>query len=469
MNPRPLDLSADDFRGAADRVVDEATRYLDLLDAVPIHPASTGAQTRKLFAGSVPERGLGAAALDDLVAVADHSRAGNGRFFGYVMGSGEPVGALGDLFASVINQNGTAWRSGPATAMIERTVVSWLAEAVGCTGFGGTVTSGGSLANLMGLAMAREAIAPANDTGLTTGVVYASSEVHMSIGKAVGLLGLGRDNLRLLPAGDDCRLSADVLRRAVVADRSAGLVPLAVVATAGTTVTGAVDPVADLVAVARDEGMWIHADGAYGLPAAMVEPETFLGIADVDSVSMDAHKWLYQPLDCSVLFYRDPVAARRAFSLTDDYAASLSDEPVEGDVFFEDTIELSRRARTLKLWLSLRYHGLAAFRAAIAENLRQAGLLAELIDSEPCLERMADVPLSAVCFRWADADAASLDKQNSEILDRVNRNGRVYLSNATVRGSFVLRACITNHRTTDADVAAVVDEVLAAAPERGCA
>jgi len=469
MNPRPLDLSADDFRGAADRVVDKATRYLDRLDAVPIRPASTGAQTRKLFAGSVPERGLGAAALDDLVAVAEHSRAGNGRFFGYVMGSGEPVGALGDLFASVINQNGTAWRSGPATAVIERTVVSWLAEAVGCTGFGGTVTSGGSLANLMGLAMAREAIAPANDTGLTTGVVYASSEVHMSIGKAVGLLGLGRDNLRLLPAGDDCRLSADVLRRAVVADRSAGLVPLAVVATAGTTVTGAVDPLADLVAVARDEGMWIHVDGAYGLPAAMVEPETFLGIADVDSVSMDAHKWLYQPLDCSVLFYRDPVAARRAFSLTDDYAASLSHEPVEGDVFFEDTIELSRRARTLKLWLSLRYHGLAAFRAAIAENLRQAGLLAELIDSEPCLERMADVPLSAVCFRWADADAASLDQQNSEILDRVNRNGRVYLSNATVRGSFVLRACITNHRTTDADVAAVVDEVLAAAPERGCA
>ncbi len=285
----------------------------------------------------------------------------------------------------------------------------------------------------------------------------------MSIGKAVGLLGLGRDNLRLLPAGDDCRVSADVLRRAVAADRSAGLMPLAVVASAGTTVTGAVDPLADLVAVARDEGMWVHVDGAYGLPAAMVEPQKFLGIADVDSVSMDAHKWLYQPLDCSVLFYRDPAAARRAFSLTDDYAASLSDERVEGDVFFEETIELSRRARALKLWLSLRYHGLAAFRGAIAENLRQARLLAELIDSEPSLERMADVPLSAVCFRWRGADDALLDQQNAEILDRVNRNGRVYLSNATVRGSFVLRACITNHRTTDADVAAVVDEVLAVA------
>jgi aromatic-L-amino-acid/L-tryptophan decarboxylase len=135
-------------------------------------------------------------------------------------------------------------------------------------------------------------------------------------------------------------------------------------------------------------------------------------------------------------------------------------------VFFEETIELSRRIRALKLWLSLRYHGLGAFRAAIAENLRQARLLADLIDHEPSLERMAEVPLSAVCFRWRGANATSLDQQNSEILERVNRLGRVYLSNATVRGSFVLRACITNHRTTDDDVAAVIAEVLAAAPAR---
>lgn len=465
MESRPLELSTDEFRSLAARVVEESSRYLDRLDTAPIRPASTGAQTLELFAGPAPETGLGAAALDDLREVIEHSRAGNGRFFGYVMGSGEPVGALGDLFASVINQNGTAWRSGPATAVIERTVVSWLAGAIGCPGFSGTLTSGGSLANLMGLAMAREAIAPANDTGAVPGVVYASSEVHMSIGKAVAMLGLGRDNLHLIPADGDCRLSAGALREAIEADRSAGRRPLAVVVCGGTIVTGAVDPIADLVAVARDEGLWVHVDGAYGLPAAMVEPEKFLGLADVDSFSMDAHKWLYQPLDCSVLFHRDPGAARRTFSLTDDYAASLSDDPIEGDVFFEETIELSRRIRAMKLWLSLRYHGLAAFRAAIAENLRQAGLLADLVDREPSLERMAEVPLSAVCFRWRDADTASLDERNAEILDRVNRRGRVYLSNATVRGSFVLRACITNHRTTDDDVAAVIEEVMAVASE----
>ena len=466
MQRGPLDLPADEFGVLAARVVEEATRYLDRLGTSPVRPDSSGAETLMYFDEPPPETGQGPAVLDDLAAVARHSRAGNGRFFGYVMGSGEPVGALGDLFASVINQNGTAWRSGPATTVIERTVISWLAQAIGCDGFGGIFTSGGSLANLMGLAMAREAKVPANQTGVAgSSVVYASSEAHLSIGKAVALLGLGRDNLRLLPADNGFRLSPTALRKAVTADREAGRTPLAVVACAGTTVTGAVDPLAQLVAVARDEDLWVHVDGAYGLPAAMVEPDTFAGIADVDSLSIDAHKWLYQPLDCGVLLYRNPAAARQAFAFTDDYAASLSDDPVEGDVLFEETIELSRRIRALKLWLSLRYHGLSSFRAAIAMNLRQARLLADLIDKQPSLERVAEVPLSAVCFRWVGGDQASLDGQNAELLDRVNRRGRVYLSNATVRNHFVLRACITNHRATDADIAAVVDEVLAAAAE----
>lgn len=406
---------------------------------------------------------MGPAALDALAEVAQHSRAGNGRFFGYVMGSGEPVGALGDFFASVINQNATAWRSGPATAVIERTVVSWLADALGCPGFSGTLTSGGSLANLMGLAMAREAKAPANGAGATGGVVYASSEVHMSMGKAVALLGLGRDNLRLLPTDADLRMDLAALRRAISDDRAAGRVPMAVVASAGTIVTGSIDPIAEIVEIARAEDLWVHVDGAYGAPAALAVPELFRGLGDVDSLSLDAHKWLYQPLDCSVLFYRDPAAARRAFSLTDDYAAALSEDPIEGQVFFEETVELSRRVRALKLWLSLRYHGLRAFRESIAGNMAQARRLAALVDDEPDLERLADVALSAVCFRWTAGDPAMLDEANAAILDRVNRRGRVYLSNGTVGGHFALRACITNHRTTDADVDAVVDEVLAAA------
>ena len=463
MSPVPLDLSPDDFSALAARVGAEAVRHLRSLDEALIRPSTTGSESLDLFAGPVPERGMGPAAFDALGEVARHSRAGNARFFGYVMGSGEPVGALGDFFASVINQNATAWRSGPATAVIERTVVGWLADALGCVGFSGTLTSGGSLANLMGLAMARETKVPANEAGVTGGVVYASTEVHMSIGKAVALLGLGRDNLRLLPTDADLRLDLAALRQAISEDRAAGRVPMAVVASAGTIVTGSVDPIAEIVEIARAEDLWVHVDGAYGAPAAMVEPDLFRGLGDVDSLSLDAHKWLYQPLDCSVLLYRDAAAARRTFSLTDDYAASLSQDPVEGQVFFEETVELSRRVRALKLWLSLRYHGLQAFRESIADNIGQARRLAALVDAEPDLERLAEVPLSAVCFRWTGGDPATLDEANAAILERVNHRGRVYLSNATVRGHFVLRACITNHRTTDADVDAVVEEVLAAA------
>ena len=463
----PLAISADDFAALAHRVDEEAVRHQRDLDVTPIRPATTGAESHALFAGPAPEQGLGAAALDLLGEVAQHSRTGNGRFFGYVMGSGEPVAALGDYFASVLNQNATAWRSGPATAIIERSVIGWLAEALGCPQFSGTLTSGGSVANLMGLAMARESRAPGNETGVAGGVVYASSEVHMSIGKAVALLGLGRQNLRLLPADSSQRLDPGLLREAVASDRAAGRRPIAVVANAGTIVTGAVDPISVIVEVARAEDLWVHVDGAYGAPAAMVRPELFRGLAEVDSLSLDAHKWLYQPLDCSLLLYRDPGTARRTFSLTDDYAASLSADPIEGEVFFEETIELSRRVRAMKLWLSLRYHGLAAFRESIAGNIEQAQRLARRVDAEPTLERVAEVPLSAVCFRWTGGDPATREEANAKILDRVNRRGRVYLSNATVRGHFVLRACVTNHRTTDADIDAVVEEVLIAASPAG--
>jgi aromatic-L-amino-acid/L-tryptophan decarboxylase len=467
MGDPPLHLTVAEFTDLAELVVRGSAAYLERLDAAPIRPSSTGADTVELFGGPVPEQGLGSAAFDGLAEVAQHGRAGNGRFFGYIMGSGEPVAALGDLFTSVVNQNATAWRSAPAGAVIERTVVRWLADALGCPGFGGVFTSGGSLANLMGLAMARESRAPANRTG-TSGadlVLYASSQAHMSIGRAASLLGFGLDNLRLLPCRDDLTMSPDTLREAIAADRERGLRPVAVVATAGAIATGAIDPIAELVHVAREEDLWVHVDGAYGVPAALVEPEKFAGLSDADSFSMDAHKWLFQPLDSSLLMFRDPASARRAFAMTPDYVASSSVDPVEGDVFFEETLELSRRVRSFKLWLSLRYHGLGAFRAAIGENLRQARLLAALIDEAPVLERLAEVPLSAVCFRWTGGDPEHVDEENARLLDRVNRRGRVYLSNATVHDHYALRACITNHRTQDDDVRAVVDEVLAAAAE----
>jgi aromatic-L-amino-acid/L-tryptophan decarboxylase len=233
---------------------------------------------------------------------------------------------------------------------------------------------------------------------------------------------------------------------------------MALVGSAGTIMSGAIDPIARLAEVARANDLWFHVDGAYGALAALAEPANFDGLALADSISLDAHKWLYQPLDCSVLLYRDAEVARRTFSYSAEYVKTLSDDPIEGFAFFDQTLELSRRFRPLKVWLSLRYHGLGAFREAIGENLRQARLLAELIHAEPSLELLASVQLSAVCFRWTKADAEALNDRNEEILRRVNGRGRVWLSNANIRGAVGLRACIVNHRTTDDDARAVVDE-----------
>ncbi len=462
-----LSLTPDEFRGLATRVVDLASGFLAGLPDAATFPPTTGAETSAAFDAAAPEEGLGAAALDDLATVLELSRPPSPRFFGYVLGSGEPVAAIADLLASVLNQNVTAWRSGPAAATIERVVVRWLADAVSCPGFVGSLTGGGSAANLMALAMARESRAPANEAGVQPGgVVYASSEVHMSIPKAVALLGLGHGAVRRIPVDDDFRMRVPDLEQAVEDDLAAGRRPIAVVATAGTVNSGAIDPLVPIAEVARRHGLWMHVDGAYGALAALAAPQAFVGLALADSLSLDAHKWLYQPLDCGCLLYRDPAPARAAFAHTGDYTKSLLEDPVERFVFFEESLELSRRFRALKLWLSLRYHGLQAFRRSIRADLDLAHRLAAAVDAQPALERLAPVPLSAVCFRYrgdGTRPEAELDELNTEILLRVVRRGRVFISNATVRGRFALRACVVNHRSTAADVDAVVDEVLAAA------
>ena len=461
-----LQLSDADFRCLAARVTGLAAQLLAALDGARAFPVVAGEPLAKLFGGALPEQGLGAHALDALQDVLDYSRAPTPRFYGYVLGSGEPVAALADLLTSVLNQNVTAWRSAPAAVTIERQVVRGLAGALGCEGFSGSLCGGGSMANLMGLAMAREARLPANERGAQGGVVYASCEVHMSIPKAVALLGLGRQNLRLIGTDAKWRMDTAALRRAIAADRAAGRAPLAVVASAGTVNTGAIDPLAEIAALCQAEQLWLHVDGAYGALAALAIPECFSALNQADSLSLDAHKWLYQPLDCGLLLFRDASAARRAFSFTGDYAKSLSADPLEAFAFFEESLELSRRFRALKLWLSLRYHGLAAFRGAIRADLQHAQTLAQHIAGTPQLQLLAPVPLSAVCFRYVEGvSGARADQMNAAILQRVIARGRVYLSNATLRGQFALRACFVNHRTTEPDVAAIVPEVLAAARE----
>jgi aromatic-L-amino-acid/L-tryptophan decarboxylase len=453
-----LETSPQQLRRLLQRASELAGDYWESLPERPSYPAASEAKLKQLFEEELRETGCGEAAFDDFTAIADNIRPGNGRFFGYVLGSGEPVAAIADLLASALNQNLTAWRSAPAAVTIERTVVSWLAQAIGCEGFTGSLTGGGSSANLMGLAMARETKLPANESGAQGGTIYASEEAHMSISKAVALLGLGRANLLLVPVDSEFRMRTEELAKMIQQDKAAGKRPIAIVATAGTVNTGAIDLLSEIAAIAKRENLWFHVDGAYGALAAIAQPEKFRGLALADSLSLDPHKWLYQPLDCGCLLFRDPAAARRAFSDAGDYAKVMNTDPIEGFAFFDESMELSRRFRALKLWVSLRYHGLAAFRSAIQRDLDHAQLLAEKIKANPRLELLAPVGLSAVCFRVRGKD-------NAKILPRIIQRGRVYISNATIGGEFVLRACFVNHRTTPADVQLIVDEALAAAAE----
>ncbi len=465
----PLEISFAQFRRLAERVAQLSVDYLEGLDSTPVAPAISGDESLRQFESTLPEQGIGEAAFDDLSKVLKASRVQNGRFFGYVLGSGDPVAATGDLVASILNQNVTAWRSGPAAVTIERTVVRWLADAIDCPGFRGYLTGGGSSANLMGLAMAREAKAPANESGVAgSGVVYASHEVHMSIPKSVALLGIGRENLRLIAVDSSLRMDAAELDRQIAEDRTVGKIPVAVVASAGTVNTGAIDPLRRIAEIARSHGAWFHIDGAYGALAAIAERKMFDGLELADSISLDPHKWLYQPLDCGCLLYRSSEAAQKAFSHSGDYARALSADPIEKFAFFEESLELSRRFRALKMWISLRFHGLAAFRESIRKDLAHANRLAQGIEHEPQLQLIGKGQLSAVCFRHRGTHGMSdeeVNQFNAAVLHLTHKRGRVYLSNATLAAKFCLRACIVNHRTKDDDIDAIIPEVLAAAEE----
>jgi len=466
---RPLALSPDDFRALAHSLSDFTADYLGRLPTIRSYPENVrGAAIEQLFSGDIPANGLGGAAFDLLPEIFENSRPASPRFFGYVFGTGEPIAALGQFASAVLHQNATAWRSGPSANAIERTVVRWLAAAIGCDGFSGSLTVGGSSANLMGLCMAREAKAPANQSGAHGGVIYCSSEAHMSNPKAAALLGLGHDAVRLIPVDDAFRMRIADLRDSIQRDLKANLNPIAVVASAGTTATGSIDPLREIANICREHNLWLHIDGAYGALGSLAIPEAFDGIDLADSISLDPHKWLHQPTGCGCLLYRDPADARRAFSHSGDYARSLTTDPIEGFAFFEESIELSRPFRALSLWLSLRYFGLRAFQQSISDDLHLAQVLANFIDAEPKLERLAPVALSAVCFRYTAA-SGDLDDFNRRILERIIRRGRVYISNATIHGHFALRACIVNHRSTESDVHAIVTEVLAAATDLAAA
>jgi glutamate/tyrosine decarboxylase-like PLP-dependent enzyme len=481
-----LDISEVELRELSSAVTKLVTEYFAEVSTLPVFPETSAGRTTTQIGDELPRAGEPLAQLlDDCRAIVANSRHnGHPRFFGYVASPATPPGAFADLIASALNANVTSWRSGPAATEIERTVVRWLGSMIGYSDNAhGLLTSGGSMANLTALLIAHRAKAGADvaSKGLwncTPMTLYASDQIHMSIPKAADILGIGRAQVRLVPSDDRFRLDAAALRHTIAADIDNGLKPFCVVASAGTVNTGAVDPLAEIAEVAKEFGLWFHIDGAYGALAALDETKRplFRGLDQADSVSLDPHKWLYVPLDSGCLLFRDEARARAAFSFDSaDYIKIHEQNADEAFAFWNYGPELSRRFRALKIWLTLRYYGVQRIAGAVSEDNSLAAYLGQQVATATDFELLGPPELSICCFRYVppglqaslraggnelagDTELnAELDELNTKIMNAVQRGGRAYLSSATIRGKFALRACITNFRTTRADI----DETLA--------
>jgi aromatic-L-amino-acid decarboxylase len=413
---------------------------------------------RALLDEGLPATGVGPhAALDEVSEILDESLAhSRPRFFGYVGSSGLELGVLADALAGSHDINLAA--SAAAADLVERQALRWVGDLVGYPAAWGTFTSGGMLSNLTALTAARERAQPGcRVEGCDgRGVVYTSAEAHSSVERAVEVLGLGRKALRTIEIDAARRMRPDLLAAAIDRDLAGGLRPVAVVATAGTTLTGAVDPIRAVAEVCAAHGVWLHVDGAYGLPAAATASARHLfdGLELADSAALDGHKWLFVPKACGVLLVRNRADLEAAFSHDAPYIPEIEfgEHPVEW------TLEYSRPFRALKLWLALRAHGAEAFREAIEHDLELARLVADLVREADDLELMIEPSLSIVPFRRVPA-GGDVDLHNQRLVGALQRDGRVYVTGAVVDGSWCLRPCIVNYRTTEDDARALVDIV----------
>jgi len=391
------------------------------------------------------------------------------RFWAWVQGSGTPFGMLADMLASGMNANVSIGNSMPM--YVEKQVIDWSKEMMGFPETAsGLLLSGASLANITALIVARH---HANRDIKTKGLqavkgpftIYGSSETHNCVLKGVEVIGIGSDNFRKVPVDENYRICTSELRRMITEDRKAGYQPFCIVGNAGTVNTGSIDPIEELVAIAREENLWLHIDGAFGaIPKLLPEFESELkAIEQADSLSFDFHKWMYVNYEAACVLIRDAHLHREAFASAVNYLTlherGLSAGP---DGFNNYGMELSRGFKALKVWMLLKHYGLDEYRSMIRQNLQQAQYLAELIQQSPTLELLAPVPLNIVCFRYNPGNCSDkeLNSLNKEILMRLHEQGIAAPSYTMLNGRYAIRTAITNHRSRFEDFEALINGVV---------
>jgi glutamate/tyrosine decarboxylase-like PLP-dependent enzyme len=468
-------MTSDEFRAAGHRLVDQIADRLARIPQGPVTPAESPDAVRAAFRTErgLPENGGDPQALlartTDLLF--DHSMLnGHPRFFGYITSSPAPIGILGDFIASAVNANLGGWAIAPAGTEVELQTVKWIAEFIGYPAdAGGLLVSGGNMANFVCFLAARTAKAnwDVRKTGLTGGeeretprlTVYASAETHTWIQKAADLFGLGTDAIRWIGIDANQRMKTSELRRQIEQDRSRGERPFLVVGTAGSVSTGAVDPLPEIGRICRELDVWFHVDGAYGALAAPIAdaPDDLRGLVDADSVAVDPHKWLYAPLEAGCALVRRPSDLTDAFSYHPPYY-QLKSEVVN---FVDYGLQNSRGFRALKVWLALQHVGRTGYAASIAEDMRLSKRLAAALRAHGGFEVLSQ-SLSITTFRYIPGDmrgrtddparADRLNRLNRDLLQRIEKSGEAFFSNAVIDGKFALRACIVNFNTNEEDI-----------------
>jgi glutamate/tyrosine decarboxylase-like PLP-dependent enzyme len=467
------------FRALGHQLVDQVAGLLESLPRGPVRRDESPSSVRDALGltGPLPESGMDPAALleQSTRLLFEHSLFnGHPRFFGYITASPAPIGILGDLLAAALNPNCGAWALSPAATEVEAQTVRWIAELIGFPNdAGGILVSGGNMANIVCLAAARVAKADwdirkdgVSATGARRLRVYVSTEAHTWIQKATDLTGLGTESIRWIQTDANLRMDVAALRRQIKLDRAAGEIPCLVAGTAGSVSTGAIDPLREIAGVCKEYGVWFHVDGAYGgFAAALPDASDDLkALSLADSVAVDPHKWLYAPLEAGCALVRDAAALRAAFAYHPPYYHF--DEQATN--FVDCGPQNSRGFRALKVWLQMRHIGAAGYRQMIADDIRLSQSMARAVAQHAELE-LATQDLSITTFRYVPLDLRTqvgtadaerhLDALNRALLDRLQRGGEVFLSNAVISGRYLLRACIVNFHTDHSDVEAVPDIV----------
>lgn len=479
-----LDSDLETFRNNLRAASDAVVRLYDGLDGARITPSKGWNEIAALFDERLP---MEPQSMDAILGEVEDKIFANStlylspRFFGYINAGGNQASIIAELLASAVNQIPALWHFSPAAHEVERRVIRWIAEFIGYDpNAAGYLSTGGSAGNLIGLAVARQQRAgfDAASVGMCGGpqlTAYVSREGHASVDKAMSLLGMGRNQLRRIAVNDDFTIDLDALKKRVSEDRKTGFRPICVVGNAGTTNTGAVDPLEALADFCRGQDMWFHIDAAYGGAAAgtAIVGDLFRGLERADSVVLNPHKWLYVPAEASCILVRNPRALRDTFRIVADYLRDENEPASDGPVDFKDYgPQLHRSFRALKVWMTFKAYGAAKLRAAIESNIEIMRYLAQRIDDSTDFVRLAPVPLSVVCFQYrtehraALADPDYLEVLNARLPGLLEKDGRVFISGTKIGGLNALRACSVNHRLLRRDVDLLLDVIREVARER---